>query len=194
MAGETGRVIHFGSLLVDGVMFRQIRCFVNIPRVRHPAGAAFQRGWGFCRIQPSTQVLRTCPGGEIGRRKGLKIPRGQPRAGSIPALGTIFSLAGPRIRPVFASLLSPVAALGLRVQFAGLVGHVADFAVGRIGGLFDEAGAQLLVVQQVVKLDGRGGDAGGILQFPEDGNEFVLLLLVHHLLLFLEISRVDSGA
>ena len=29
------------------------------------------------------------PGGEIGRRKGLKIPRWQHRAGSIPALGTI---------------------------------------------------------------------------------------------------------
>ena len=27
------------------------------------------------------------PGGGIGRRKGLKIPRGQPRAGSTPALG-----------------------------------------------------------------------------------------------------------
>ena len=30
------------------------------------------------------------PGGEIGRRKGLKIPRSKGRAGSIPALGTIF--------------------------------------------------------------------------------------------------------
>ena len=28
------------------------------------------------------------PGGEIGRRKGLKIPRGKPRAGSSPAPGT----------------------------------------------------------------------------------------------------------
>ena len=28
------------------------------------------------------------PGGGIGRRKGLKIPRGKPRAGLIPALGT----------------------------------------------------------------------------------------------------------
>ena len=28
------------------------------------------------------------PGGEIGRRKGLKIPRWKHRAGSIPALGT----------------------------------------------------------------------------------------------------------
>jgi hypothetical protein len=31
--------------------------------------------------------LSTRPGGGIGRRKGLKIPRGQPRAGSTPALG-----------------------------------------------------------------------------------------------------------
>ncbi len=30
-----------------------------------------------------------CPGGEIGRRKGLKIPRPKGRAGSTPAPGTI---------------------------------------------------------------------------------------------------------
>ena len=30
------------------------------------------------------------PGGGIGRRKGLKIPRGQPRAGSTPALGIVY--------------------------------------------------------------------------------------------------------
>ena len=30
-----------------------------------------------------------CLGGEIGRHKGLKIPRLYGRAGSIPALGTI---------------------------------------------------------------------------------------------------------
>ena len=33
-----------------------------------------------------------CPGGEIGRRKGLKIPRGQPHASSILAPGTITQL------------------------------------------------------------------------------------------------------
>ncbi len=35
--------------------------------------------------------VRACPcrGGEIGRRKGLKIPRSKGHAGSIPALGTI---------------------------------------------------------------------------------------------------------
>ncbi len=41
---------------------------------------------------PSTLLYNPsfqCPGGEIGRRKGLKIPRGRPRAGSIPAPGTI---------------------------------------------------------------------------------------------------------
>ena len=32
--------------------------------------------------------LIVCPGGEIGRHKGLKIPRSQERAGSIPASGT----------------------------------------------------------------------------------------------------------
>ena len=30
-----------------------------------------------------------CLGGEIGRRKGLKIPRSKGRAGSTPAQGTI---------------------------------------------------------------------------------------------------------
>lgn len=30
----------------------------------------------------------TCLGGEIGRRKGLKIPRSKGRAGSTPAQGT----------------------------------------------------------------------------------------------------------
>ena len=31
--------------------------------------------------------IYTSPGGGIGRRKGLKIPREQSRAGSTPALG-----------------------------------------------------------------------------------------------------------
>jgi hypothetical protein len=30
----------------------------------------------------------SCRSGGIGRRKGLKIPRGKPRAGSSPAFGT----------------------------------------------------------------------------------------------------------
>ncbi len=34
-------------------------------------------------------LTKVSPGGETGRRKGLKIPRGKPRAGSIPAPGTI---------------------------------------------------------------------------------------------------------
>ncbi len=38
---------------------------------------------------PSLQTNDVCPGGETGRRKGLKIPREQSRAGSTPALGTI---------------------------------------------------------------------------------------------------------
>ena len=35
-------------------------------------------------------TILSSPGGGIGRRKGLKIPRGQPRAGSTPALGIIY--------------------------------------------------------------------------------------------------------
>ncbi len=37
-----------------------------------------------------TGIMGTRPGGEIGRRKGLKIPRPNGRAGSIPAPGTTF--------------------------------------------------------------------------------------------------------
>ena len=44
------------------------------------------------RFRPQPPLLRSppkiCPGGEIGRRKGLKIPRWKHRAGSIPAPGT----------------------------------------------------------------------------------------------------------
>ncbi len=41
-------------------------------------------------LHPKHDLFYVCPGGEIGRRKGLKIPRPNGRAGSIPALGTIF--------------------------------------------------------------------------------------------------------
>ena len=37
--------------------------------------------------------VKNCPGGEIGRHKGLKIPRRKLRAGSIPASGTTYSPA-----------------------------------------------------------------------------------------------------
>ena len=43
----------------------------------------------FIRMFNCKTIYVLCPGGEIGRRKGLKIPRWQHRAGSIPALGTI---------------------------------------------------------------------------------------------------------
>jgi hypothetical protein len=39
------------------------------------------------------QYIRVCPGGGIGRRKGLKIPRPCGRAGSIPAPGTILNVS-----------------------------------------------------------------------------------------------------
>ncbi len=41
------------------------------------------------RVAPPQFKELVCPGGEIGRHKGFKIPRGFPRAGSSPALGTI---------------------------------------------------------------------------------------------------------
>ncbi len=50
-------------------------------RARPPYFQLFDRRW-----------LQISPGGEIGRRKGLKIPRWKHRAGSIPALGTIFKI------------------------------------------------------------------------------------------------------
>ena len=37
---------------------------------------------------PFSASKKICPGGEIGRHKGLKIPRRKLRAGSSPALGT----------------------------------------------------------------------------------------------------------
>tara|TARA_B100000927_G_scaffold205668_1_gene166918 strand:- start:139 stop:261 length:123 start_codon:yes stop_codon:yes gene_type:complete len=37
-------------------------------------------------------IFLTSPGGEIGRHKGLKIPRRKLRAGSSPALGTKINL------------------------------------------------------------------------------------------------------
>ena len=36
-------------------------------------------------------MFKLCPGGEIGRHKGLKIPRSKDRAGSSPASGTTTS-------------------------------------------------------------------------------------------------------
>ena len=48
-----------------------------------------------------------CPDGEIGRRKRLKISRGQPRAGSSPAPGTISVVLLP-LQLFFFSHLFPV--------------------------------------------------------------------------------------
>ena len=48
--------------------------------------------WHEAGVTPSDSIAYNAypgPGGEIGRRKGLKIPRGQPLAGSSPAPGTI---------------------------------------------------------------------------------------------------------
>ena len=43
---------------------------------------------GFSLQQNESIINRVCPGGGIGRHKGLKIPRQQWRAGSSPAPGT----------------------------------------------------------------------------------------------------------
>ena len=51
------------------------------------------------RKQPNQPPVCCC--GEIGRRKGLKIPRWQHRAGSSPAAGTRKSAALARERPIF---------------------------------------------------------------------------------------------
>ena len=40
--------------------------------------------------QAVQSLVPSCPGGETGRHKGLKIPRLNGRAGSIPAPGTIY--------------------------------------------------------------------------------------------------------
>ena len=50
------------------------------------------------RLQPphkkkyNLQSLQICPGGGIGRHKGLKIPRQKWRAGSSPAPGTMLNI------------------------------------------------------------------------------------------------------
>lgn len=44
-----------------------------------------------------TNNYKVCPSGGIGRHQGLKIPWGQLRAGSSPALGTI--TIGSRVGP-----------------------------------------------------------------------------------------------
>ena len=43
---------------------------------------------------PAFILSTSCPGGGIGRHKGLKIPRGQLRAGSSPAPGTMLKFEG----------------------------------------------------------------------------------------------------
>ena len=75
----------------------------------------FKSGW--CLQSKSsciTQEFFICRCGGIGRRKGLKIPRGQPRTGSSPVTGTkrnnrlrfLFSIKSLR-SSAFCPLLSP---------------------------------------------------------------------------------------
>ena len=55
-------------------------------RLRDPPPFKLDRLNGKAVIQTRKSV---CPGGEIGRHKGFKIPRSKGRAGSSPAPGTI---------------------------------------------------------------------------------------------------------
>ena len=47
-----------------------------------------QRRAFFLSLCPCADTKEMCPGGETGKRKGLKIPRSQELAGSTPAPGT----------------------------------------------------------------------------------------------------------
>ena len=61
-----------------------------------------------------TQCVRWCGG--IGRRKGLKIPRGQPRAGSSPATSIGFKVWETLILSVFPVFFSTKFLLKYRVE------------------------------------------------------------------------------
>ena len=54
----------------------------------NPGGASKKTLHTPCRVFLSFSIYQTCRCGGIGRRKGLKIPRSNIRAGSSPASGT----------------------------------------------------------------------------------------------------------
>ena len=56
----------------------------------NPGGASKKTLHTPCRVFLSFSIYQTCRCGGIGRRKGLKIPRSNIRAGSSPASGTKF--------------------------------------------------------------------------------------------------------
>src|SRR5690606_10649105 len=69
-----------------------------------------------CRIRASLATAcrralevdnSACPGGETGRRKGLKIPRGRPRAGSSPAPGTTRSAHATTMEKLYITAQEP---------------------------------------------------------------------------------------
>ncbi len=69
----------------SGLQLR-VRRFDSDPSLHFSRFTRFPDHKGFQALFISFSV---CPGGEIGRRKGLKIPRWQHRTGSIPVPGTI---------------------------------------------------------------------------------------------------------
>ncbi len=88
---DSGFSLHMcasGLDLVQTFTFAQITLAV-ILAASAAASSIRQRQNKAYRLNLLALARPRCPGGETGRRKGLKIPRGQPRAGSIPAPGTI---------------------------------------------------------------------------------------------------------
>ena len=83
----------FGPFSFQRGIFERITCPTDVLDV--PLTAA---GQSYSARRPALLFLprinlynpSACPGGEIGRRKGLKIPRPKGHAGSIPAPGTNF--------------------------------------------------------------------------------------------------------
>lgn len=77
------KISSFYQLARKRILIRKIRFARNKTQVkkywRIPSGI---------RYNAQLYDILKCLGGEIGRRKGLKIPREQSRAGSIPASGT----------------------------------------------------------------------------------------------------------
>ncbi len=94
--------------LCSGLQSR-VRRFDSDPSLQFPQGPSTVRAFAFAFCPPChrrassrtgdvswvwlmgyTAASIRCPGGEIGRRKGLKIPRWKHLAGSSPAPGTTF--------------------------------------------------------------------------------------------------------
>ena len=83
----------FKNLGNSGVFLCCFRRIIYSNKIWRGSRKAMQVIANHSNVGSNPILASTCsPGGEIGRRKGLKIPRWQHRAGSIPALGTIFKI------------------------------------------------------------------------------------------------------